>query len=769
MNMEYRTILELIQVFILYTLSVYYVPSIVFRKYLRHKTLSSKFIICTLIGNFYIVNVVFLIFLLHIPGRLTLYLFTIIPLVLAWIKINKPHIRDFFTLLSTSVSRLFLGEAKIRTILNTILAQPKRRLQENLHNIFSHIRHHFIEWLMLLGILGFDIWYYGYQTVTKYVYGTSDLVVHHEWINQMDDGIIFYNGIYPFGFHNIIYFLHNFFGMELTPILRVFGVIAMLFIHIMLYLLLRKVCRSRYVPILGLFLFSIPYIFNFQGTMRYQWTLPQEFAMVFLYPSAYFLIQFFERKKEELKKEKELKKQNKLYAWMEQYSIRPSTRSLIFCGISFALTLAIHFYITIIAIFLLLAIFLGYFPFAFHRRYFLPIAAAAILSVCSAVLPMGIGYLQGTDIEGSLRWALSAMSPGESGTGTESTSQTAPKKSDSNNTDSSDSQESEEKADKFSDNIVIRVIQKFNKKAGDVLINVYVMLEIIQPILIALEIMLLLLAILICIKRKTYYQNLWGVCIYMFFMIMLMCASEFSLPSVMDQARARLFLTYATPLFFGCVADIFYTILCRPFRYHRFAEVLPIGLTIALLYLTISNNLVKPLNIIYALQHPGEMKCNYQVMDNYPDNSWTIVTTTNSYAQTRQHGYHYEVGTFLEKMENYSEYKSVTIPSKYVFFYIEKYPINYGAFNLVTQPVTTTGYISEDAAREEVKFSGSDIYASENRYKLESRFFYWAKAFEKEYPREFQVYYEDEHFICYRIIQNEYHLYNFAIDYEFNR
>ena len=119
-------------------------------------------------------------------------------------------------------------------------------------------------------------------------------------------------------------------------------------------------------------------------------------------------------------------------------------------------------------------------------------------------------------------------------------------------------------------------------------------------------------------------------------------------------------------------------------------------------------------------------------------------------------------------MDNYSKYKRITIPTKYVFFYIEKYPVDYGTFNYVTFPISTMGYVSEEAAKEDARFEGGDVYTLNNRYILESKLFYWAKAFEKEYPREFQVYYEDEQFICYRIIQNEYHLYNFAIDYKYN-
>ena len=67
MTMEVRTILELIQIFATYSVCVLLFPYIVFYRYLHEKKLVEKFIICITIGNFYIMNIVFLMFLLRIP------------------------------------------------------------------------------------------------------------------------------------------------------------------------------------------------------------------------------------------------------------------------------------------------------------------------------------------------------------------------------------------------------------------------------------------------------------------------------------------------------------------------------------------------------------------------------------------------------------------------------------------------------------------------------------------------------------------------------
>ena len=49
-----------------------------------------------------------------------------------------------------------------------------------------------------------------------------------------------------------------------------------------------------------------------------------------------------------------------------------------------------------------------------------------------------------------------------------------------------------------------------------------------------------------------------------------------------------------------------------------------------------------------------------------------------------------------------------------------------------------------------------------------SHMYYWAQAFQKMYPNEMKVYYETEDFVCYLVEQNDYSLYNFAIDYGYN-
>ena len=813
MSMELELFGELVQVFTAYTLCVFIAPYIVFHKYLCEKSMAEKFILCTLIGNFYIINIVFLIFLTGIPGKLSLYFFTLLPAFAVWRQINHPGIKRYFTFLYVAFSRLFLGEAKIHTIWTLLSRQPVRWLKKTSRAIVSHAIHHIFEWGLLLGFLAFNAWYYGYHVITRFSYGASDLPVHHYWINEMCDGIIFCKGVYPFGFHNVVYFLHTFFGLETVSIMNAFGVTQTIYIYLMLYLLLRKICRSKYTPIFGVFLFTLPNLFNQYAIWRYQCSLPQEFGMVFLYPCAYFLIQFFERKREEINREKELKNAGKLYTWLEQYQIRPSTKSLVFFAMSFSMTLAAHFYITIIAVFLCLAVALAYTPIVFHPRYFWSIALAGILSLVCAIAPLGIAFAQGTPLQGSLTWALEVMDkssktnqfhkPEDDTTNVTDTSSTkdsinTPTSAPTDNsqpvmednlisppTQASTSVEPvpdepalmEKITQKIQEipSLVIALAQKlyekfksFNEIVTIFLCNVCNGIEITTTIVYAMEGLLAFSFLAICIRRKFYYRNLLFIGFYVFFMTILCCSEKLNLPSLMELTRSCIFMAYAVPLLGACTIDVCYTVICRPFKYHRSTELLPVTLTVALTFLTVSNNYVKPLTIVSSVQTSGEVHCNYEIMANYPDKSWTVVTTTNSLQVVRDYGWHMELCTFLEKMKDYDATTTVTIPTKYVFFYIEKKPVALGYYGLVTNPVLDAGHVSKGVAAQEPYYGGGSVYNVPNRYILESKFYYWAKAFEQKYPQEFQVYYEDDSFICYRMIQNEYNLYNFAIDYGFN-
>ena len=61
--------------------------------------------------------------------------------------------------------------------------------------------------ILILGLLAILFFIYGYNHLEYYGYKASDIIVHNYWINCMGENNIFCTGIYPYGFHCIVFYL----------------------------------------------------------------------------------------------------------------------------------------------------------------------------------------------------------------------------------------------------------------------------------------------------------------------------------------------------------------------------------------------------------------------------------------------------------------------------------------------------------------------------------------------------------------------------------
>lgn len=130
-------------------------------------------------------------------------------------------------------------------------------------------------------------------------------------------------------------------------------------------------------------------------------------------------------------------------------------------------------------------------------------------------------------------------------------------------------------------------------------------------------------------------------------------------------------------------------------------------------------------------------------------------------------GWHYEMITFLRQLKDLEENSIITIPTEYVYFFIEKRPVNIDEDGVVSSERLQN--VSEEGALQPVSLkSGIKPYHGEDRWGTMSHMYYWAQAFKKLYPQEMEVYYETTDFVCYRLHQNVNSLYNLAIDYGYN-
>ena len=779
-------ILRFLGIFAVYTGVTLALPALMFRRILRGRSLAEQFLMCYTFGNFYIINIVFLLQLLHISNFFTLAGLTVVLSIVIGGRVNRIPLKQQAGNTWHLFGKLLRGRMKLKSAIFLFLGKCAAGIKRLAKFFYRHIVKNPIQSMLLLGIGVCLCWIYGRQIILVYGYRASDIPVHMSWINEMSRGKIFAKGVYPFGFHCIIYYLHAVFRFDTYVILCQFFFAQVIFMHLVLLAMLKQLCKTKYIPYIGTFVFLLGNFWSGQTYSRFYATLPQEFGMIFVIPSIYFLIRFFQISKQKLA-DKE-------------------TRLTLQCfAMAFSLTLAIHFYGTMIAGLCCIGIACG-FCFRFLRKeYFRRIMFTGICSVFLAVLPMGIAFATGTPLQGSLGWGLSVINGGKSSSSTETEAETDEAETlevstgDDKNTvrvvkpdgtvmeiDVSDlpsAQENESGGQTQTETTAPAVpkvsfgekIRKIPGKAKNALsemssriLEFIIKLDVknIGYMILASFALLLLLGLVFCIFRQPGYGAMlmsMGFC--MWIVTILLCAGVFGLPPLMDGARCSIYYVYLLSAALTALADgLLYMVL--PLRKLRLVRnAVSLAVAAAVLMGMFQNHMIKQSDFSSGFVMNGAITCLSNIIHENEDKTWTIVSANDETQMGLDHGWHYETITFLRGMETLEKNTKVIIPTKTVYFFIEKIPGDYAvSYAKSGQSISRKG-----ASRSLPNVGGIGMYQGEGRWIVMSRMYYWAQAFIELYPNEMKVYYEDNKFICYKIEQNMYHQYNFAIDYRYNQ
>ena len=773
MLMSTLVILRFIGIFAAYTGITVLLPEIMFRRILKGRRLSEQFLMSYTFGNFYIINIVFALQLLHISNFFTLTAVTVFLSILTGIKVNRIPLKQKLTEGQKAFCKLSDGSLGIRSAIGNFGEWIKFRCRDFIHVLYRYIVKKPIQFTFLILISGALFWIYGRQIILVYGYRASDIPVHLNWINQMSRGKIFSSGVYPFGFHCMIYYLHTVFQIDTYVIMCEFFFVQVIYLHAVLLAMLKLLCKTKYLPYIGVFIYIVGKFWSGQTYSRFYSTLPQEYGMIFVIPSVYFLISFFQIRKENLK-DKE-------------------TRKILQCfAMAFSLTLAIHFYGTMIAGLCCVGIAMGFCFRFLKKEYFSRIMVTGILSVILAVLPMAIAFAGGTPLQGSLGWGMSVINGNkDKNSDTANTTQNNKVQVTGENGKIAEIDVSKLPSAK-NDEMAVRVEQKKTslgdriQKAADkiqempdkMLSAVRTMSIRIRDIIIPVDwqkigtaVMaayagLLILGLLFCGFRKTEYgAALMAVGFCMLILTILLCAGPFGLPTLMDAARCSIYYAYLLPVAGVALVDgiLYFILMPKIFRIIR--NILSLGMSVVLLTVLLQNDLVKKTEFSSGYVTNGAITCLTNIIRENEDETWTIVSANDETQMGLDHGWHYETITFLRKLEYMKKDTKIIIPTENVYFFIEKIPLDYSiSYSGSGQSISKKG-----ASQPIPNVGGIRMYQGEYRWVLMSRMYYWAQAFMKKYPNEMKVYYEDDQFICYRIPQNMYHQYNFAIDYGYNQ
>ncbi len=757
MSMTMLTILQFTGVLFAYGLVVFLLPAIVFRPILKGRKLAEQFLICLLVGNFFVMYLVYALQLLHISGKFTILSILLVTVLVAGIKLNKINFGQMagsFTRQLRRISRREIGK-------KTLVYHGLCHLRNGLIALWNGFCNLFVnrtgQWLWLgLIICGLMI-IYGSQMLNHYGYTASDIPVHLYWINAMKENDIFVAGVYPFGFHCMVYFINEIFEIDIYVVMRVMAFFQNILIHLVLLAFLKLCCRSKYIPYAMVFLFITGEFFSPNTYSRYQAPLPQEYGMIFILPAIYFGFRFFETKKNELKKE--------------------SMLCLVAFAMSFAMTLTVHFYGTMIAGLFCLAMAIGYIALFVRKQYFVNIIVTCVISVIVALLPLGIAFATGTQLEGSLRWGMSVMSGGGDSEADEEESE-------------EESEEDTEKDTKETETVAEEPIQvrysavfatasngskgaTYNKVEQTINtvghnIGLYVFnagyYDCYKVVFGAIVMAIVLGIVFLIQKRYCYGAMILTTGIYMAIMSLLIAAKWIGLPSLMDSGRCSIYFAYSLPVLFGFCMDGILSLVFWTETKMLYRNAISLLISAALCILLVHKDMVRESLDTPALESNEAVACLTNIIREEKDFTWTICSANDETQMGKEHGYHYELIDFLRGMEHVGNKGLISIPTDTIYFFIEKRPLDY------TVPYENSGQlISEAGAMNSLpRENGLVNYQGEKRWILMSRMYYWAQEYQRMYPNEMTIYCETDDFICYKVEQNPYRLYNYAIDYGYN-
>ena len=766
MSMTTLITLRFVSIFAAYTGLTVLLPAIMFRRILAGRRLSEQFLMCYTFGNFYIINIVFAVQLLHISGFWTLVLFTAVPGILIWSRVNRVSLRELCMKTGIVCKKILQGSMGIKGFLYRVKNRSMAVLKKAVWLFYCEVVCNTLQWILAGAVIAALFWIYGRQLILTYGYRASDISVHLNWINQMSRGNLFSSGVYPFGFHCMVYYLHAVFGFDTYVILCVFYLVQVFFIHIVLLAMLKLLCRSLYLPYAGIMVYILGSFWARQTYNRFGSSLPQEFGMIFVIPSVYFLIRFFQTEKKNLKNRE--------------------TKLILGCfALAFSLTLAIHFYGTMIAGLCCIGIAVGFCTRFLNKEYFRRIMLTGIISVFLAVLPMGIAFAGGTPLQGSLGWGLSVINGDSSDTEDTSENEAAQKQAmeemaarliENTQNSNSESVQTEEipiitEAPKHSLADKVREIPKKMKNLREMMIR-RIQEFIINSqeqwcayaVLAGIAVLILLGLMFIILRRITYGEMLMSAGFCMGILTLLLCAGNLGLPVLMDPARCSIYYVYLLIVSITVLGDGLLYLIFMPRILTIPRNVVSFILTVSMAAGMIHQGLVKTPDFISDYVSNGAFTCLTNIIKENKDETWTIVSANDETQMGLDHGWHYETITFLRKQEHINKDTKLIIPTEKVYFFIEKIPLNYSVvYSGSGQSISKKG-----ASQSLPNSGGIGMYQGEGRWILMSRMYYWAQAFMEMYPNEMKVYYESEDFVCYVISQNMYHQYNFAIDYGYN-
>lgn len=833
-------LLEYGKVFLAYMFIMFIWPSVVFRRFLRGRSLTFRFGFCVTLQTVLVNTVVLALGLIHLLQPLMVQILFYATFLCALVRDVHWDEKQY-----KKLRHLIKGTYGIKKLLADVAALIGGKLKVEWEKFLRMMQGRWWEYGLLSVILIYGAVYFSYGAFQDYSYGFGDMYPHNAWIYGLAQGQIFTAGVYPEGMHCFLYAMHTLFGIRIYSCLLFTAGIHILIFLLSAYVLFKEVFRWRYTPMLALAAFltvDVVCINEIYSMSRLQWTLPQEFGLFTQFLCAAFLVRYLRlagpaRKPEGGYKAVFFKSYRPIHIpgaaeRPPEYTKNFWDENLLVFLLALAASLAIHFYVTIMAFFLCIAFVpAGLFKILNPKRL-IPLVTAAFCGFFIAVVPMGGALASGIPFQGSIGWAMSVINgtegegggeiildeSGEEITGNifDSFRENQDSKNDGGAENPGQSGQSGQTgqdgqmspgqeypgAESFGAKPKLSPGQRM-ERLGEALWNKlqalyndgYVTLyrqeraELIVFWTIAAFVLWLAARVFLTgiglIKGSEEYDpasvdGYFSLTLSSVIFMAIYCAPSLGLPALIAGSRlcsvTQLLILGAMMIFIDLLMSV-----AMPRMPEVVVRAVPI-LCVAAIYLgTIATGTFHGYLYYELTRYNAAVMVTYSITNRLPEGSFTVVSTVDELYQLNQYGYHEEAITFV----NSSDDEEYTLPSEHVFIYVEKKPLEYAQSHFFTGPKwlawekypvyyetfvsqcpdIASSQITMDAEAYQGKFADSSrVYSDlEQRTMLESKLYLWCREFERLYPGELHIYYEDDDFVCYYIRQNALSLYSFGI------
>lgn len=779
-------ILEYGKVFFGWLFLMFLWPSVVFGGHLKEKTRTYRFSFCVTV-QIVIVNIVVLVLgLLHILHQaVVVILFYGIFFYALWKRRRESRLAAGGSEGAEKSSRGALRKARIPgTGMAGSVRYGIRNLRLRLKEVLWECRKKIRPWLRQYGLLGgvllFGMIYFSYGAFQVHSYGWGDLYVHHEWIYGLIQGEVFSGGVYPEAMHCFIYGMSMLFGIRVYSILLFLQGIHVTIFLVSVYLLLREIFHWRYSPVFVLMLFltldvvSAEHIYSM---FRLQITLPLEFGLHLQFLCALYLVRY-------LKKESLFRRKGKTskYYWNEE---------LFLFMMALTASIATHFYVVIMAFILCASFALFALKKIWDRRYLVPLTASVACGCVIAITPMAGALLSGIPFNYSIDWAVDALEGEET--------RRLQEKVDADQETGDGTEEIQAKA--------IGLVNWAEWKEKGVHFLKETLPELYRNGYPALYgesrtrwiLGLTGIAILLCLAaRLRPFGRLNRICsgypplILFNILFMVIYAMPFAgYPELIGDSRfcsaGHMMVLAVTVMPVDAVFSLLQR-FCSDLVLKRASGVVILGIYAGALLLGNYRGF-----LFYELtRYNSTVKVTDSIIDTFPKKSYTIVAPTDELYPVILDGWHEELKSFAEQCTD-PEY---TLPTEYIFLYVEKKPLLYaqshffqGPFWLGEEkymdtywkryskkypysgasqsPEIKTAELTENTLQDTREESDNEWHSYtrlEERTRLEARVYDWCRRFSKLHPGVLDVYYEDEDFVCYYLRQDPGRLYHLGME-----